>query len=343
MKLIFKTLKNFLLFSFLLIIFFYDLVAYKLFKSKNREISYQFMIKLFLLTGGMSNNFISKILSIKKIDESFFENKSINYEEFKNININDADVKLNDNGFFLKENFLDDKNINIIKNYLFGLKGKYISDQFSSDKKFDLDLKNPKAIQFRYDSSELLDCNVVQDLMTNNKILQIANNYLKATPLIDEVSCWWSFPSDKPDSNSAQFWHFDMDRPKWLKVFIFLTDCSETSGPHCYIAKTHKNHSLPFSILKKGYARIEDELIYKSFPKSNIRTFVAKKGSILFEDTRGLHKGQNVIRGKRLMLQLQYSSAIFGSKSRKLSFPKSPTIQFLDKKKDFPNLFLNFE
>jgi hypothetical protein len=173
--------------------------------------------------------------------------------------------------------------------------------------------------------------------------LQVANNYLESAPIIDEFSCWWTFPSKKPDLNSAQLWHFDMDRPKWLKVFIFLTDCSKNSGPHCYISKTHKNNSIPPEILKGGYSRIDDQLIYKLFSKQDIKTFIAKQGSILFEDTRGLHKGQNVQSGNRLMLMLQYSTAIFGSKSKKMPFPELPTKQFLDRKKNFSDLFINFQ
>jgi ectoine hydroxylase-related dioxygenase (phytanoyl-CoA dioxygenase family) len=303
------------------------------------------MVKLFILTKGMSSNFISKFLSIKKINNFFFKNSMSDYKIFSIIDIENCNINLRDKGYYLMENFLDNRgeDVDEIKSYLAKCKGMYISDSFLNKEKYNLDIENPKAIQFRYDSFDLINCHIVQNLLTNSKILQVANNYLESTPILDEISCWWSFPSEKPDLNSAQLWHFDMDRPKWLKVFIFLTDCAKNSGPHCYIPKTHKNNSIPDEILKKGYSRIDDQLIYKLFPKQDIMTFTAKKGAILFEDTRGLHKGQNVQSGNRLVLQLQYSSAIFGSKTKKLSFPKTPTKQFLDRKKNFPDLFINFQ
>jgi hypothetical protein len=298
------------------------------------------MIKLFAVFGGWIINILSNFLSQKKI---IFENDFPNNFLIIDYDYDKINYDLLDCGYYFHKNKIDMKLIDDINSNIIKINGKYCSDLYSSNNYEEFNPNNPKGVKFIYKTDDLIKIDGIQKLLLDKQILTIAQNYLGALPIIDIVTAWWISTSKFADKNAAQYWHFDMDRPKWLKVFIFLTDCSETSGPHCYIAKTHKNHSLPFSILKKGYARIEDELIYKSFPKSNIRTFVAKKGSILFEDTRGLHKGQNVIRGKRLMLQLQYSSAIFGSKSRKLSFPKSPTIQFLDKKKDFPNLFLNFE
>ena len=49
--------------------------------------------------------------------------------------------------------------------------------------------------------------------------------------------------SKKADSEAAQMFHFDLDRIKWLKFFIYLTDVKINSGPHVYVSGTHK----PFS------------------------------------------------------------------------------------------------
>jgi hypothetical protein len=40
----------------------------------------------------------------------------------------------------------------------------------------------------------------------------------------------------------------------------------------------------------------------------------------LAEDTRGLHKGKHVVRGDRLMLQLQFSNSLFGATYPKCRF-----------------------
>ena len=55
----------------------------------------------------------------------------------------------------------------------------------------------------------------------------------------------------------AQLYHFDLDRPKWLKFFIYLNDVENIShGPHLFIEKTHKLFSKPYKILIKRYQRI---------------------------------------------------------------------------------------
>ena len=41
---------------------------------------------------------------------------------------------------------------------------------------------------------------------------------------------------------------------------------------------------------------------------------VAPAGSILLEDTRGLHKGISLQRDHRLMLQFEYAQTLFGHK-----------------------------
>ena len=62
--------------------------------------------------------------------------------------------------------------------------------------------------------------------------------------------------SDKP-GNKAQLYHFDLDRPKWLKFFIYLNDVENLDhGPHSYIKNTHKVFAKPYKILIKRYQRI---------------------------------------------------------------------------------------
>ena len=49
-----------------------------------------------------------------------------------------------------------------------------------------------------------------------------------------------SAKSDKVDEHAAQMFHFDMDRPKWLKFFIYINDVNEKNGPHFFIPKLIK-------------------------------------------------------------------------------------------------------
>ena len=317
-----------------------DLIKYKFFKINNSEKSFQTFLKLFLISGGFTNNLVHKFLSKKK--KSFICNDKKNKENL--INNEKNYVFFDSEGYFLKENFISDNDLDKIRQFLNHQLGYYRSENLAgSERKLTkLDSKNPAAVAFHYQSSNLLESIEIQNLLINYEILEFVQTYLGSLPIIDLVECWWSFPTSKPDKEVAQMWHFDMDRPKWVKVFFFLEDCNVNNGPHCFIKGSHKDNILPFNIRKKGYSRIEDRTIEKLFKRENEKIFTANKKTILFEDTRGLHKGQRVESGKRLMLQFQYSSSLFGANTKKISFPGNSSNKFLNFKNNNKEIFSNF-
>ena len=146
--------------------------------------------------------------------------------------------------------------------------------------------------------------------MFDQNLLHIASTYLKTTPILDLVSCWWSIPSNEKGMNqAAQMYHHDMDRFKFLKFFFYITDVHSENGPHCYVQGSH--NGVPKNLQKEG--RFTDEEISKTFPSSDILEICGKKGTIIAVDTRGLHKGKNLIKGSRLLFQIQFSNSLFGA------------------------------
>jgi len=79
------------------------------------------------------------------------------------------------------------------------------------------------------------------------------------------------------------------------------------------------------------------------YKKEDIKHLTAKQGAVLFEDTRGMHKGQKVEVGSRLILILQYTTNLFGHLDTKIKFPKNTCQEFLDCKKNNPFFFSNFK
>lgn len=310
-------------------IFLFDVIFYKIYRKKNSEISHQYMIKLFCIFGRISNITIKKILKDKvlyKIEET--DECSLKF--------------LNKNGFVLKENYLSSNDVDLIKNFLIHkCQGKYESDNFRDFQLQKVNLNKPLATTFRYDTNEILESEKIQNIIIDPKILSLCQSYFKTIPIIDVVSSWWSFPSNIPDNYSAQYWHYDLDRPQWLKMFIFLTNCGEKNGAHKFIKNSHRILNKKF--LRKGYVRIEDEIIKDNFQKDKIIMMSAKQGSVLIEDTLGLHKGQKLDEGNRLILQIQYSSNLFGSKeTQKIKFPSNQSEKFLNFKNKYPKIFSNF-
>jgi ectoine hydroxylase-related dioxygenase (phytanoyl-CoA dioxygenase family) len=114
-----------------------------------------------------------------------------------------------------------------------------------------------------------------------------------------------------------------MERLRWVKFFFYLTDVTEESGPHIFVPKSHLDRGLPFSLRSKGYTRLEDSHVDKVFPKASWKVFTGPIGSMIVEDTRGLHKGKHVENGDRLVFQLQYTSSLFGKTIDKIQLEKN--------------------
>jgi hypothetical protein len=172
---------------------------------------------------------------------------------------------------------------------------------------------NPQSVRYEFKTQDLLSNQDIQKLLADFSFAAVAQDYLGARPALDVMGLWWHTAfSDSPDMEAAQYFHFDMDRPKWLKFFIYLTDVEIDNGPHSFIAGSHKTNGIPPNLLKKGYARLTDEEVGNVYETKKIIEFAAPRGTVLAEDTRGLHKGKHVGVGDRLILQLQFSNSLFG-------------------------------
>jgi hypothetical protein len=122
---------------------------------------------------------------------------------------------------------------------------------------------------------------------------------------------WWSFPSKKVDTIGGQLFHFDLDRIKFLKIFIYITDVDTKNGPHCYVSGTNKIFSKK-KFMPRGYKRIPDSEIKANFEEYRIKKICGDKGTVVFADTSCFHKGEPIIEKNRLILELEYSNSLFG-------------------------------
>jgi len=175
------------------------------------------------------------------------------------------------------------------------------------------DPASPLAVRYDYPTADLLDNADVQALLADGSILALMQEYLGSRPVADVLSMWWHTRfHTQPDSEAAQFFHFDLDRIKWLKIFVYLTDVGPENGPHSFVRGSHRTGGIPKAILERGYVRLEDEEVAAAFPATDCLSLTAPRGSIIVEDTRGLHKGASVRGDARLVLQLQFSNSLFG-------------------------------
>lgn len=151
-----------------------------------------------------------------------------------------------------------------------------------------------------YLRSDLVKFKPILDLANDPSILQIVQGFLGAKPTISNINMWWSFGGRK-QAEHAQLFHRDMDDWRFCKLFVYLTDVSEKSGPHIYVQNTSQSSKY------RKIRRYSDVEIENAFGKENVLKFTGEKGSAFIVDTYGFHKGLLPESENRLLLQIQYS------------------------------------
>jgi hypothetical protein len=199
------------------------------------------------------------------------------------------------------------------------------------DKPVIYDPQNIQSEIYRFDQQDLVNNKDIQGLIMDPTFINIAREYLGCEPIFDFPAMWWSTPFLKEASaEAAQLFHFDLDRLKWLKIFIYLNDVTEKNGPHQIIKGSHLPDAKPASLLKRGYARITDEDIYKYHKKEDLLVIVGEAGSVFAEDTKCWHKGTPLVSGHRLVLEFEYTSSMFGA-----NYPKFEMKNYSEEFKEF--------
>jgi hypothetical protein len=279
--------------------------------------AYQGMISLFAQTGGWSNDALATLIGIvqppRKVSAASGVLGDLDKSAIEKINI-----ELREHGYVLFPAQLDGAIVDRLVD--FALKEPCAprakdTDGATATKAADLYPRfAPDAVVYDFSPESLINNPDVQRLIVDPSLAAVAEAYIGASPILDEVNMWWTTSrATDADAAAAQLYHFDMDRIRWLKVFIYLTDVDQTNGPHNFVAGSHRSGAIPDVLLKKGYARLTDNEVHKAVGTDKLRSFTGPKGTILLEDTRGLHKGSPARAGDRLMLELEFSSSMFGA------------------------------
>jgi hypothetical protein len=280
------------------------------FKLGKTNFQSKFLISTFLLLGGRPGSLVSKFLGSKKVDFGILGPKTA-------VKLTDSYSlpKLKQEGYSLVPEALDQVNVQNILDLSFTLKGAnrvMDSGQGFQDGIF-FNRENPKTVRFDYNPNDLIADTTIQRLVSDPTILTIAQDYLDTLPVLDFVAMWWHTKSENPDKEAAQYFHFDMDRTRWIKFFFYITDVGPKNGPHIFVPTSHTDDGLPFALRKNGYRRLEDLQVEHHFSNGTWKEFTGAKGSMIVEDTRGLHKGKHVENGDRLVFQIQFTSSLFGT------------------------------
>ena len=97
-------------------------------------------------------------------------------------------------------------------------------------------------------------------------MLEIAASYLNCKNISINASFFISNPMNISKSEkytNAQYFHWDNDFTKFLKLYIYLTDVEDGCGPHIYIPYTHRRKKTEHKLCRL----YSDENIFNSYNK----------------------------------------------------------------------------
>jgi hypothetical protein len=157
----------------------------------------------------------------------------------------------------------------------------------------------------------------------NRTFVSIANRYFQMCAKLRYYNVWLTAAS-RSKARESQLWHFDREDNYILKVFLYLDDVDEGSGPFTYAPGTHgkgRHRTIkPEYFMEGGVMRTTDDQMAAAYPRDKWKVGTGKKGTIIFADTRGYHKGGEARTKDRLMFTCMYTSPASESKEL-LSFP----------------------
>jgi hypothetical protein len=142
-------------------------------------------------------------------------------------------------------------------------------------------------------------------------LLDIARAYLRMWPKLSYVDLWYTVPQP-PDANrvASQLWHYDFDDKHLLKAFLYLDDVDAETGPFEYVAGSQPggpHHNVrPWKPM--GFGRVPEDEVQRAVPDEAIRTFTAPRGTIIFCNTSGLHRGGFATSRARVLATATYCS-----------------------------------
>lgn len=329
------------------LIYFYFIF---LISGKNSQKSYEHMRNSYIVYHlWRFFNLICKINSLVRFKYNIRTSKGI-IGELDNNTVKIITDKIDKDGFYVFEQILNEKQVDEIYRFASTVPLNFSELQEdgsvndSTIKKTYIENKNLSNRHQIVDTKDMFKLEILSDLFFDENFLHIANNYFNARPWVDIFTLWWSNPvSNLPNKYqfnykdySAQMFHYDFDRMKTLKFFIYLTDVDEKNGPHVFVKGSHNKPS--FFITKDG--RYDDNLIISKYGDDVIH-LKGKKGIIMAVDTRGLHKGMELIEGERLVFQIEFTNSLFGKMGKK-DYTNKVNLNTKNKYKETYSLFVNF-
>ena len=172
-----------------------------------------------------------------------------------------------------------------------------------------------------YEAADVVEAPHLGRIANHPDVLARVAGYLEVPPTIQYYTSWWSFAGRKAPKE-AQMYHFDRACYRFLKLFVFLTDVTMGSGPHCYVEGSGRHAEWQKRLdefrrtdpqkadhiwSKLQVHRKEDAEVEACFGLENIRHLCGRAGEAFLVNTAGFHKGILPKSSDRLVFQALYT------------------------------------
>ena len=277
------------------------------------------LIDLFIESRGTANDRLAKLVGLAHPPYRLPSASGV-LGDLSQADLAKIQSQLETDGYYVFENCLSEDFCDRLMNRALEAECMILGDEvWSKGLRGRYDRAKPIATKYLLTEDDTTDIPEVQELVSDPSIITVAQNYLRSKPIFSGISLWWSAAvTGAPDSQAAQMFHWDMERIKWIRFFIYVTDVTLDTGPHCFVKGTHRTGAIPDSLLKLGYVRHTDETIVSAYGRERYLEFVGRRGTIIAEDSRGFHKGMEPRQGDRLLLAFELSNTTFGANKRHL-------------------------
>lgn len=141
-------------------------------------------------------------------------------------------------------------------------------------------------------------------------ILQVANAYFGMYTRLRYYNVWHTLTT-RTEARESQLWHRDREDHSILKLFVYFNDIDGGAGPFNYAPGTHHKGAIrrtPEFFVENGVRRTTDEQMAAILPPEKWIKAIGNKGTILFADTAGYHKGGLARTRDRLMYTCMFTS-----------------------------------
>jgi hypothetical protein len=147
------------------------------------------------------------------------------------------------------------------------------------------------------------------ELGLSDRILWPVCAYLGMFARVVDLDLWCHVPTGRRPY-ASQRWHRDPDDRRLVKLFLYLRDVDEDTGPFCYIPGSHNGGAFrgiyPQTMPDSQYP--PDGEVEKHFSQEQMLTCTGKAGTVILCDTTGFHKGGHPRGPLRLLFTAAYTS-----------------------------------